>query len=102
MVSNSALAALCVKCGIHQLVDTRAHGISHNVKAYVSAVTTALHEERRASSQEGRHPAQYWLRFQSPEVSQPTRLELEGCPNGNLLGPFRHHGGYPGGFIRLR
>jgi len=68
MVSNSALAALCVKCGIHQLVDTRAYGISNSLNAYVSAVTAALHEEQRASLREGRPPGQYWLRIQTPKV----------------------------------
>jgi len=72
MVSNSALAALCVKCGIHQLVDTRAYGISNSLNAYVSAVTTALQEEQRASSREGRPPGQYWLRLQTPKVCPLT------------------------------
>jgi len=72
MVSNSALAALCVKCGIYQLVDTRAYGISKNLNAYVSAVTTALEGEHRASSREGRPPGQYWLRLQTPKVCPQT------------------------------
>jgi len=68
MVSNSVLAALCVKCGIHQLVDARAYGISKSFAAYVSAVTKALEGEQRASSREGRPPGQYWLRLQTPKV----------------------------------
>ena len=77
MVSNSALAALCVKCGIHQLMDTRVYGAAHNLNAYVSAVTAALQEEQKTSSREGRPPGQYWLRFQPPKVSQPTRSKPE-------------------------
>jgi len=72
MVSNSALAALCVKCGIHQLVDTRAYGISKSFNAYVSAVTKALEGEQRASSREGRPPGQYWLRIQTTKVGSLT------------------------------
>lgn len=72
MVSNSALAALCVKCGIHQLVDTKGHGTSHNLNAYVSAVTTALQEEQWVSSREGRPLGQYWLGLQPPKVFWPT------------------------------
>lgn len=72
MVSNSALTALCVKCGIHQLVDTRAYGISKSLDPYVSVVTKALEEERRASLQEGRPPGQYWLRLQAPTVCPLT------------------------------
>ena len=68
MVSNSALAALCVKCGIHNLVDMRAHGVLNGLDVYMSAVTAALQEEQRASTREGRLPGQYWLRIQTPRV----------------------------------
>ena len=73
MVSNSALAALCVKCGIHNLMDMRAHGVLNGLDVYVSAVTAALHEEQRTSTREGRFPGQYWLRIQTPKVCQLIR-----------------------------
>lgn len=73
MVSNSALAALCVKCGIHNLVDMKAHGVLNGLDVYVSAVTAALQEEQRASTREGKLPGQYWLRIQTPRVCQSIR-----------------------------
>jgi len=79
MVSNSALAALCVKCGIHQFVDTRGHGASHNLNAYVSAVTAALREEQRASSREGRPRGQYWLRLQPPKALSDSMESILGA-----------------------
>lgn len=87
MVSNSALAALCVKYGIHQLVDTRAYGISNSLNAYVFAVTTALEEEQRASLREGRPSGQYWLRIQTPNVRPPilnTKYYLTGVRPGTV------------------
>ena len=100
MVSNSALAALCVKCGIHQLVDTRVYGVSKSFDAYVSAVTAALDGEQRASSREGRPPGQYWLQLQVPKACSlipNVRNALTGvCP-----GTLGCHGGYTRGFVHL-
>lgn len=73
MVSNSALAALCVKCEIHNLIDMRAHGALNSLDVYVSALTAALREEERISAREGRLPGQYWLRIQTPKVCQLIR-----------------------------
>ena len=101
MVSNSALAALCVKCGIYQLVDMRAYGISNSLNVYVSAVTTALDEERQASSGEGRPPGQYWLRIQTPKVRPPipnVKCNLTGIRSGTL----RRDGRCTGRLVRLR
>ena len=96
MVSNSVLAALCVKCGVHQLMDTRAYGISNSLDVYVSAVTTALQEEQRVSSREGRPPGQYWLRIQTPNVCPSilkTKYDLTGVRPGTLRRYRRHNRG---------
>ena len=68
MVSNSALAAVCVWSGLHEHLLFESHTLSNNMQAYVDELRTRQAKECELA-QRGGIPGQYWLEVEPPKVS---------------------------------
>lgn len=68
MVSNSTLATLCVRSGIHELVDVRAHRLGDTLDRFAKEVDAKHQEEHILAAKEKRPPGQYWLDLECSKV----------------------------------
>lgn len=69
MVSNRALAALCVCSGLHQHLLFQSAELALNISSYEKEVKRKQSEEYAAAQQEGRAPGQFWFDIDPPKVS---------------------------------
>lgn len=69
MVSNSALAALCVSCGLHEHIQHVAPELRNSIQAYMGKVNALQKHEYALAERERRPPGQYWLEVDHPKVS---------------------------------
>lgn len=72
MVSNSALAAVCIWAGLDEYLMFEAPVLAHNIRAYAQKLREKQKEEYALAKQEGRAPGQYWLETEPPKVSSST------------------------------
>lgn len=66
MVSNAALAALCVSCGLHKHLHFDSYALATTFEAYAQQV-----EAKRLEAEvtiEGSLPRQHWLQIEPPKV----------------------------------
>ncbi|KAI6105665.1 hypothetical protein F5141DRAFT_1189462 [Pisolithus sp. B1] len=68
MVSNSALAALCVSSGLYEHLHYDSHSLARSFEAYVKKVEARRLQETRLAAQNERSPGQYWLDIESPKA----------------------------------
>ncbi|KAI6047272.1 hypothetical protein EDC04DRAFT_605999 [Pisolithus marmoratus] len=68
MVSNSALAALCVSSGLYKHLHYDSYSLGCSFEAYVKNVEARRLQESELASQSGRSPGQYWLDTESPKA----------------------------------
>ncbi|KAI6034220.1 hypothetical protein BKA83DRAFT_87233 [Pisolithus microcarpus] len=68
MVSNSALAALCVSSGLYRHLHYDSHSLARSFEAYVKKVEAWRLEETKIAAQNDRSPGQYWLDIESPKA----------------------------------
>ncbi|KAI0939123.1 hypothetical protein AcV5_000626 [Taiwanofungus camphoratus] len=68
MVSNSALAALCVSCGLHEHIQHVAPELRNSIQAYMGKVNALQKHEYALAERERRPPGQYWLEVDHPKV----------------------------------
>ncbi|KAI0352690.1 hypothetical protein OH77DRAFT_1428097 [Trametes cingulata] len=61
MVSNRALAALCVHAGLHRHLHLASEQLAGTIRRYVDALAELRAREYDASAREERLPGQYWL-----------------------------------------
>ncbi|KAJ7499006.1 hypothetical protein FB451DRAFT_1203918 [Mycena latifolia] len=78
MVSNSALAAVCISSGLykHLLLAAR---ISHTVNEYIEQLTVKQTEEYELARAEKRSPGQYWHELEPPKVLSDVVESLIGA-----------------------
>lgn len=76
MVSNSALAAVCIWAGLDEYLMFEAPVLAHNIRAYAQKLREKQKEEYALAQQEGRSPGQYWLETEPPKVSSSTPHDL--------------------------
>ncbi|KAI6110462.1 hypothetical protein EV401DRAFT_1869432 [Pisolithus croceorrhizus] len=67
MVSNSALAALCVSSGLYEHLHYDSHSLARSFEAYVNKVEARRLQETKLAAQNERSPGQYWLDIESPK-----------------------------------
>lgn len=72
MVSNSALAAVCVLTGLHQHLLFESTSLAHDVREYASLLQRAQAQEIALAGKEGRPVGQYWHNVESPKVKLET------------------------------
>ncbi|KAF4602175.1 hypothetical protein EYR40_005379 [Pleurotus pulmonarius] len=68
MVSNSALAAVCVWSGLHKHILLESHNLSTTIETYVNELGALEATEREAAHSEGRPLGQYWLELEPPKA----------------------------------
>jgi len=68
MVSNSALAAVCISSGLHNHL-LLANRLSTSVANYIAQLKVKQKEEYELARVEKRSPGQYWHEIEAPKVS---------------------------------
>ncbi|KAF9075929.1 hypothetical protein BDP27DRAFT_1540164 [Rhodocollybia butyracea] len=68
MVSNSALAAICVLSGLYQHLLFESATLAQDIRQYVSLLQRAQVDEYALAKKEGRSAGQYWHNIESPKV----------------------------------
>lgn len=69
MVSNSALAAVCVWAGLHEHLLFESYVLNADIKAYADDLKRRQETEYEDAQREGRIPGQYWVDVEPPKVS---------------------------------
>jgi endoribonuclease Dicer len=88
MVSNSALAAVCVWSGLQEHLLFESYALASNMQSYVDELQMKQAQEYELAAREERLPGQYWLEIEPPKVIvQPPKMT---DVNKHLLplGPF--------------
>jgi len=68
MVSNSALAAVCVWSGLHEYLLFESSDLASNIRDYVDQLNERKAKEYISAEEEERSPGQYWLDVEPPKV----------------------------------
>lgn len=68
MVSNSALAAVCVSSGLREHLLFESYQLAGSIEVYANELKTRQQKEYLAAEREGRSPGQYWLGIEPPKV----------------------------------
>ncbi|KAE9410383.1 hypothetical protein BT96DRAFT_961824 [Gymnopus androsaceus JB14] len=68
MVSNAALAAVCVWSGLHQHLVFESASLAHDVREYASLLQRNQVQEFALAEKEGRLIGQYWHNIETPKV----------------------------------
>ena len=78
MVSNSALAAVCVWSGLQEHLLFESYILASSIQAYADALKVKQANEYELADKEDRQPGQYWLEIEPPKVNYhrfwPTRF----------------------------
>ena len=74
MVSNSALAAVCVEAQLHEHIMFESLSLANSMDAYAIKIKAKQKEEYELAAQEGRSPGQYWLDVDAPKVDTNTTI----------------------------
>lgn len=69
MVSNSALAAVCVWSGLQEYLLFESPYLENSIRAYANELKEKQAKEYALAEAEGRSPGQYWLDIEPPKVS---------------------------------
>lgn len=68
MVSNSALAAVCVWSGLSEHLVFESNRMGGHFLEYTVKLKAKQDEEYSAAKREGRSPGQYWVDIEPPKV----------------------------------
>lgn len=68
MVSNAALAAVCIWSGLHEYLIFESSVLEENIKTYAKEVNARRKEECEQATREGRQPGQYWVEVEPPKA----------------------------------
>ncbi|EGO27424.1 hypothetical protein SERLADRAFT_446652 [Serpula lacrymans var. lacrymans S7.9] len=68
MVSNSALAAVCVWSGLHEHILYESFPLAGNIQGYIDELKKKQTEEYELAAREQRTPGQFWLDVEPPKA----------------------------------
>lgn len=68
MVSNSALAAVCVWSGLQEYLLFESTQLSNSIQTYANELKERQEKEYALAAEEGRSPGQYWLDTEPPKA----------------------------------
>jgi len=68
MVSNSALAAVCVWSGLNEFLLFESSQLSTSIQEYAIELKDRQEKEYVLAEKEGRSAGQYWLDIEPPKV----------------------------------
>lgn len=79
MVTNSALAAVCVEMGLYKHVIYESPQLGDEIDEYARQVKRARDLEYKVADNEGRPPGQYWVDIEPPKVNRcsPSTTRLD-------------------------
>jgi endoribonuclease Dicer len=69
MVSNSALAAVCVWSGLQEHLLLESYNLASSIQVYTDRLKVKQAAEYETAAREGRSPGQYWLEIEPPKAS---------------------------------
>lgn len=69
MVSNSALAAVCVLSGLYRHLHYDSYPLGSSFETYIKRLEALRVQETESATREGRSPGQYWMDIEPPKVS---------------------------------
>lgn len=81
MVTNSALAAVCIETGLYKHVIYESPQLGDEIDEYARQVARARDLEYKVADNEGRPPGQYWVDIESPKVSSDVMFFLYALSN---------------------
>lgn len=76
MVSNSALAAVCVWAGFHDHLLFDSLTLGSTIQSYIDNLKAKQKREYELAAKEGRSPGQYWLEIEPPKVITNKIVDL--------------------------
>ncbi|KAI0321813.1 hypothetical protein OF83DRAFT_1097304 [Amylostereum chailletii] len=68
MVSNAALAAVCISSGLYKYLMFDSQSLATNIESYAVRLEERRRVEYELAAQEGRPPGQYWLDAEAPKA----------------------------------
>ena len=68
MVSNAALAAVCIWSGLHEHLLFESASLEHSIQTYADELYERQMAEYEAATREGRQPGQYWVDIEPPKA----------------------------------
>ena len=68
MVSNAALAAVCVWAGLHDYLLFESAALEENIQTYADELAEKQREEYAQAAREDRQPGQYWVEVEPPKA----------------------------------
>lgn len=68
MVSNSALAAICVLSGLYRHLHYDSYPLGSSFETYLKWLELRRVQETESATREGKSPGQYWLDIEPPKV----------------------------------
>lgn len=71
MVTNFALAAICVEIGLYKYMIYESPSLGAEIDDYVNQLQRARDLEYKMADNEGRPPGQYWVDLEPPKVTFP-------------------------------
>jgi endoribonuclease Dicer len=69
MVSNSALAAVCVWSGLQEHLLFESYTLGGSIQAYADELKVKQAKEYELAKKDNRPPGQYWLEIEPPKVN---------------------------------
>ena len=69
MVSNAALAAICVHAGFHKILLHDSSSLAVSIEEYMEVLKAAKKKEEQLADKEGRSVGQFWSEIEPPKVS---------------------------------
>lgn len=99
MVSNAALAALCVSCGLHRHLHLDSYTLATTFETYARQLEAKRLEAEAAA--EDSLPRQHWLQVEPPKVVEQIMGRRQHI-DMQLLGTLGHRGVHHRGPLRFR
>ncbi|KAF8192503.1 ribonuclease III domain-containing protein [Pholiota molesta] len=79
MVSNSALAAVCVWSGLQEYLLFESPYLENSIRAYANELKEKQAKEYALAEAEGRSPGQYWLDIEPPKALSDVVESIAGA-----------------------
>ena len=76
MVSNSALAAICVITGLHRHLICHSPELKNSIDTYEVTLQSRRAREYETATKENRRPGQYWTDLEPPKVRHESLSQI--------------------------
>lgn len=95
MVTNFALAAVCVEMGLYKYMIFESTTLGTEIEEYVVHLERARDLEYKIADNEGRPPGQYWVDIEPPKVcpsiSLKTLFSIDANHHDDALRAYHSH-----------